>query len=159
MVVGCWFSCSRRLECSWCLLFLRPKVQKLGSRLPFSQLEHFRRGAAIAWGFSTYWECGYLRLAASPHALLPLLLWLKLGLAYLTQAYVDFNPRQSEAAQAFEAGALLFLRQANRPRKDQRVSFSHFLPASDSVLVLKEDTNDNCSADGGNHGYPDATGP
>lgn len=46
-------------------------------------------------------------LAASPHALVPLLMWLKLSLAYLTQAYVDFIPRQSEAGQAFETGALL----------------------------------------------------
>lgn len=43
-------------------------------------------------------------------------LWLKLSLAYLTQAYVDFTPRQSQAEQVFEAGALWFLRQANRPR-------------------------------------------
>lgn len=35
-------------------------------------------------------------------------LWLKLSLAYLTQAYVDFTPRQSEAGQVFEAGALCF---------------------------------------------------
>lgn len=37
----------------------------------------------------------------------PLTVWLKLSLAYLTQAYVDFIPRQSEAGQAFKAGALL----------------------------------------------------
>lgn len=41
-----------------------------------------------------------------PHLLLPLLLWLKLSLAYLTQAYVDFIPRHSEAVPSFEAGAL-----------------------------------------------------
>lgn len=54
------------------------------------------------------WESGYLRLCLGnfPHLLLPLLLWLKLSLAYLTQAYVDFIPRHSEAVPSFEAGAL-----------------------------------------------------
>lgn len=37
-----------------------------------------------------------------PTRLLPLLPWLKLSLAYLTQAYVDFIPRQSEAVQFFK---------------------------------------------------------
>lgn len=48
-----------------------------------------------------------LCLAASPHVLLPLMQWVKLSLAYLTQAYVDFIPRQSEAGNAFDTGALL----------------------------------------------------
>lgn len=68
--------------------------------------------------------CPFARNSGSVGTSLPLRsawqlphLWLKLSLAYLTQAYVDFTPRQSEAGQVFESGVLWFLRQANRPRE------------------------------------------